>query len=259
MQDLQVDLDAWSFQAICIAEENVVVSCWKALKYDVNETSHEADKNISDDEQSMIVRAANAIIDSNNRANRLRRGFSALVGDDDDFGGRAVHKSVMDLPKLLTVPSAAILHAYIRSLGWRGDHQGLLLLVEWMVEHRSELAEQRARDRNGERLMRRAMIALRVFLERAWLVEQGPHSAEDASPATPECDAASDPLESRDARLKNLHKLEQEAPNVLKEEVIRLVEGVEEWHGWPSDYEVAVYIDNDRFQGVNKMYSSAKS
>ncbi|RMY76678.1 hypothetical protein D0863_01763 [Hortaea werneckii] len=258
MQDLQVDLDAWSFQAICIAEENVVVSCWKALKYDVNETSHEADKNISDDEQSMIVRAANAIIDSNNRANRLRRGFSALVGDDDDFGGRAVHKSVMDLPKLLTVPSAAILHAYIRSLGWRGDHQGLLLLVEWMVEHRSELAEQRARDRNGERLMRRAIIALRVFLERAWLVDQGPHSAEDASLATQEGDAASDPLEPRDARLKNLHKLEQEAPNVLKGEVIRLVEGVEEWHGWPSDYEVAVYMDNDRFQGVNKMYSSAK-
>ncbi|KAI7287676.1 hypothetical protein KC345_g361 [Hortaea werneckii] len=257
MQDLQVDLDAWSFQAICIAEENVVVSCWKALKYDVNETLHEETKTFSDDEQSMIVRAANAIIDSNNRANRLRRGFSALVGDDDDFGERAVQTSAIDLPRLLTVPSAAILHAYIRSLGWRGDHQGLLLLVEWMVEHRSELAEQRARDRNGERLLRRAIIALRVFLERAWLLEQDSRSAKDIVPASQEGDA-SDPLEPRDARLKNLRKLEQEAPTSLREEVIRLVEGVEEWHGWSSDNEVAAYVDNDRFQSVNKMYSPVK-
>merc|ERR1712113_1023417 len=96
-----------------------------------------------------------------------------------DLDARSFQTSAIDLPRLLTVPSAAILHAYIRSLGWRGDHQGLLLLVEWMVEHRSELAEQRARDRNGERLMRRAIIALRVFLERAWLLERDPHSAED--------------------------------------------------------------------------------
>ncbi|CAD0107052.1 unnamed protein product [Aureobasidium uvarum] len=123
--------------------------------------------------------------------------------------------SERELPLLYTVPRPALLHAYIRALGMLRDHDGLQELVEWMCRHRDELANRCAMDRRGRVLMRRALIALRVFVEDRW----DPSKPElDNPPASPE----------------------------QIEEIKTLVESVKQWGGWPSDEEVEMYVEYGR-------------
>jgi len=73
------------------------------------------------------------------------------------------------LPKLLEVPHPAHLHAFIRVLGLRRDYDGIVDLVEWMSLFADEIDGVVEEAKNGRRMMRRCMTAIRVFLERSWM------------------------------------------------------------------------------------------
>lgn len=256
MQELHLDLDTRGFHYLCLAVENMAFSCWKVIRHDVNEVAP------GQTENSAILRTAvsdaNALMRSTSHAARLRGLFNVLVGDEGDAAVPASsslprlaehHTPTRSaLPRLLAVPSPALLHAYIRSLGWLGDHAGLLTLLHWLVEYRHELSEQRAKDRNGEAMMRKAIIALRVFLERSWLDVQ--HRA-DRDGETEEVQTK----HAHDLRLKNLRRLEAAASAEAVREAERLVDSVEEWRGWPSDDEVAEYCLDGRFQQIQSIYN----
>jgi hypothetical protein len=123
------------------------------------------------------------------------------------------------MPSLYVVPRPALLHAYIRALGLFRDYDGLVELVQWMVRHRRELTKRRKMDRRGRVLMRRALIALRVFVEDRW---------EDSRP------------ELEDKEITVSASAEQ------VEEIRELVESVNHWGGWPSDEEVEMYVEYGR-------------
>lgn len=266
MQEIHVDLDTMGFYYLCLATENLAYSCWKLLREDV---SHGELGQVKPLDLGLVVHDANALLRSTNHVTRLKGLFQVLVGSQDHVAvtnpsSSAVpdHGIGLALPRLLATPGPALLHAYIRALGWLGDHDGLVILVEWMVEHRAELAAKRAQDRNGEVMMRRAVVALRVFLERSWLPQfaqpQEPHT--DNEDGTLDADAVDDtrpqPKQSpHDLRLRNLRRLESGASTDMIEKVEHLVNSVEDWSGWPSDEEVERYCRDSRFEQIRNMYT----
>ncbi|KAF2862150.1 hypothetical protein K470DRAFT_263016 [Piedraia hortae CBS 480.64] len=62
----------------------------------------------------------------------------------------------------LPIPHPVSLHAYIRALGVWGDDSALLRALEYICAHKDQL--EALRDRNAERLVRRCLVACRLFL-----------------------------------------------------------------------------------------------
>jgi hypothetical protein len=235
MKEVHLDLDADGFMSLCNATENMTMGCWMIMRYEEQsvDSPHptKPKPHLKDAVQLMRTVRGHMV--------RLRGEFANLVGSNEV--GVSITERGLELPRLLETPSPAVLHAYIRALGWLGDYDGLLETVRWMAEHRPELASKRERDRNGEAMMRRALTALRVFLERSWLPE-------DERPKQRELDSGD--LEDSTVRLvlpRNLARLESPAEAHVIEEAKELVGGVEEWGGWATDEEVETYCQNERF------------
>ncbi|KAJ5793605.1 hypothetical protein N7457_000204 [Penicillium paradoxum] len=72
----------------------------------------------------------------------------------------------LSVPSMLQTPSPATLHAFVRALGSVGDDEGLLHLLQWMSQSADLLKQTADEHSNGEKMMRRTLVAIRVFLER---------------------------------------------------------------------------------------------
>jgi hypothetical protein len=112
-----------------------------------------------------------------------------------------------------------------------------------MVKHQEELAEVSDRARNGPNILRRTIIATRVFLERSWLSASSlldyDYAAQDAF--------ARAGIENKPEALK---RLEAPAYEAQVKEARELVEGVQSWGGWATDEEVEAYCRHERFREV---------
>lgn len=157
----------------------------------------------------------------------LREKFWTLVEGTEDAKAledqNKVEVSGIVLPRLFVVPRPALLHAYIRALGLFRDFAGLEELVKWMVAFQVELAERRSLDRRGDIMMRKALTALRIFLEGRWDGDWG---------------------SSRPTR--TYEEVPSVAPSEQIDGIASLVDSVEDWGGWPSDDEVEMYIEIGR-------------
>ena len=129
------------------------------------------------------------------------------------------------LPRLLEVPRPAFLHQFIRVLGLYGNYEGLLDLLEWMALYADELEVQAAAQRNGSRLARSSIVAVRVFLERSWVYYDIP-------------DRKNHVLLERDV---------DPAPLATWEMIKRIIAENPGWGGWPEDREVEEYVMKGRF------------
>jgi hypothetical protein len=190
----------------------------------------------------------------------MKQLFLDFVGEDDPMSA-VQQEQAFELPTLLEIPNPAILHAYIRVLGWMGDYQGLLDTVQLMLKHQAELQRRRGMDRNGDVIMRRAIVAVRVFFERSWLAgnqridlpgEINKKAKLDVSEKFEKGFLALDREEITRASGQHLRRLERPAKYALIMEIKELVESVEEWGGWPTDEEVEEYCRNPRFQQFNR-------
>jgi hypothetical protein len=70
------------------------------------------------------------------------------------------------IPKLLHSIEGVHLHAYVRVLGLNEDYEGLKYVLQWMVENHAELDEIATQSANGSKLIRRTIIAMKVFFDR---------------------------------------------------------------------------------------------
>ena len=121
---------------------------------------------------------------------------------------------------LLTVPSPANLPGLVRVLGIAGDIDGILHLLRWMSRFADELEAVSKEVSNGQRMFRRTIIAMRVFLERSW-AEPGPGSWVFVSP----------PL--REAQ--------------------QLIQQHQRWGGWPTDREVQDYLKKTKAAWIHEL------
>ena len=250
MRSIHLEIDPICFIALCNVAENLAVNAWVEMR----------EQALRGEEVDAELQSVGKLFRRNNYPRSLRQQFLELVGDQatskemDDDGGP-------NLPSLVECPSPAILHAYIRALGWMGDYTGLLEIVQWMVKYQIKLQERRELDRNGEVVMRRAVVALRVFLERSWLVR--PRKDADGSDGTfggdPTWTEKMKPalmtkphLSGVQTSQKSLRRLQTAAEEKLVEQVKELVESIDDWGGWPMDDEIYDYCRHERFQQFNE-------
>jgi hypothetical protein len=111
---------------------------------------------------------------------------------------------------LLTVPSPANLPGLVRVLGIAGDSDGILCLLRWMSRFALELEAVSKEVGNGQRMFRRTIITIRVFLERSWIE---PYS-------------------------KSATLISQS----YVDEAQQLVQQHARWGGWPTDGEMQDYL-----------------
>ena len=137
------------------------------------------------------------------------------------------------LPKLLEVPHPACLHGFVRVLGLRRDYDGLLDLVEWMSLFASEINAVINEKANGDRMMRRCLTAIRVFMERSWIIlEKRAAETQGRDPST-----VRDELEMK----------AEPAPARVVRAIQVIVRANKEWGDWPNPNEVVQYCANGRF------------
>lgn len=136
------------------------------------------------------------------------------------------------LPELLEVPHPACLHAFIRVLGLRRDYDGLLDLVEWMSLFADEINAVADESANGNRMMRRCLIAIHVFMERSWIVvEKREAEARGEDPSTVHDEREAEP-----------------APAGIVKAVKEVVKSNRRWGVWPEPHEAEHYCRNGIFR-----------
>ena len=138
------------------------------------------------------------------------------------------------LPELLEVPHPACLHAFVRVLGFRRDYDGLLDLIEWMSLFADEINAIADESANGNRMMRRCLIAIHVFMERSWIaLEKREAEAQGEEPST----------------LHDEREMKAEpAPAGIVRAVKEVVKSNKRWGGWPEPHEVEHYCVNGIFR-----------
>lgn len=82
------------------------------------------------------------------------------------FTGDGATDSEVKLPSIQHVPDPATLHAFVRALGAVGDDEGLLHLLRWMDRFAIQLNELAEEHHNGPEMMRKTLVAIRVYLEK---------------------------------------------------------------------------------------------
>ena len=159
---------------------------------------------------------------------------SDVIGEDaEDVSSRAFIPPACLLPKLAEVPTPACLHSFIRVLGLRRDYNGLLDLVEWMSLFADEINALAGWKLNGQRVMRRCLTAVHVFMERSWIIleqEEAEARGEDPSTVRHELEMKAEP-----------------APEKIVRAVQEIVRQNRKWGGWPDQDEVFEYCANGKF------------
>lgn len=251
LQDQNMVPDTYGFIAICRSTENVGIACWGILAHEYKSKQLGADAlDAAQSTSSKSALEARELLAVQRPYGRLEQYFKLLVGEES-FAAldsptpttAPTTASTPRLPRLLAVPEPALLHAYIRALGWHGSHVRILTLLKWMVVHQRELDESADRARNGASLMRRSIVAVRVFLERSWLPANSildyDFRAQDAFTKV-----------EWDDKPEALRRLEAKAYETQIDEAIELVESVDAWGGWATNVEVEAYCRNGRFGEV---------
>ncbi|KAK0290715.1 hypothetical protein LTR35_000148 [Friedmanniomyces endolithicus] len=277
LQDVHTDLDSPGFHCLCLTVENLAIGCWTVLRSDNDEANAPRRIRSFGLIEPTATQDANALLRSSSHVKQLKGIFDTLIGvgpntakspyspsTEDDSSPRPPPPATALPPPnplpLLHIPSTAVLHAYVRALGWMADHAGLLSLIRWIVAHRDEVNTQWSRERTSREMLRKALTALRVFLERSWLREtevrkqtdQGEHCSASAGVGS-EADDASAASPPPDPKVQNLRMLEGAASAEVRDEIEALVNGVDSWRGWPTDEEVARYCRHRRFEQIREL------
>ncbi|GBF62118.1 hypothetical protein TMEN_4651 [Trichophyton mentagrophytes] len=118
----------------------------------------------------------------------------------------------------VVIPSPSILHSLIRAFGRGRDRQTIVSIFRVLQAEAHELRRVTNERRGGRRMLRRAVVACRTFLENDLA---GPRDGREGCPQV----------------RWQTHPLIQEAR--------RLVDGTEAMAPWPSDEEVDAYIQHE--------------
>ncbi|OQO12510.1 hypothetical protein B0A48_03152 [Cryoendolithus antarcticus] len=226
---------------LCYATENTALACWRVLA--AKQSSLPDDAKHSAAPAPLVTAETEDVLKSLLPVQYLVSHFQTLTGTEPssshapvppDSARGSTSPSELDvpsLPRLLNVPSPAVLHAYIRALGWHGAHDQIHATLQFIETYADELAEQRAKDRGGEEHWRLCIIAARVFLEREWLLDVWSEmpSPEETTP------------------------LDQFVQSATVEMIAKCKTIADKsFGGWPTDEEVEAYVRKgwDRFGAV---------
>ena len=246
MDEIGLDLDFEGFQMICVNLEKTIRACHGILAQttrrsvlitDICYERETAVNTLGDTRRQLKCQAEEILVEGPNRVKaifkRIVSGQFQDVQQDNSEGFLKGSFSQQDtinpallLPTLLEIPGPAQLHAFIRVLGLSKDYLGIQGMVKWMAHFEKEVKSVADELSNGSTMMRRSLIAIRVFLERSWTYYG----------------------EAEDDEEDGLAQIVDEgASEVILQKVYEIIESVEGWGGWPTDDEVETYCRNGRF------------
>lgn len=231
MSQIGIRPDQGTLHIICRALEPAIIDAQDivadvAARRVVIPTSTPVDTTATADDIQMTVSDAARLLGQSPQY--IQSIFNTVMGVGSRKASSEVTKAIdlHKLPRLLATPTAESLHAYMRVLGVLQDWQGIFNLLAWMVKYQGEIAAATQMPRNGPRLLRRTLVAARVYLERSWVaLERGDGDADEA------------------AVVVDL----QRAPDRTVANIRRMIEQTAQWGGWPSDEEVGDYCALGRF------------
>ena len=232
MRTLGLDLDFHGFQIVCTAYEKALWASLRVLEALRTETRLVVADSFVDTpdtpdspegaDPSLRLRVSAEQVVSHDLG-RVKAFFKELTHLPPSSGftiqtAPAQQQDDLDpamlLPQFLEVPAPAQLHAFVRVLGIRQDYDGILDLVCWMAKYAPELRAVAEEANNGATLMRRTLIAVRVFAERSWL---------------------------------DVDEISDGASEAIMQQVYEVIENAPDWGGWPTDTEVYAYCKKGRF------------
>lgn len=232
MENIGLELDFAGFHILCVGLEKALYAAMSQLA-----TSSDTDEERGLSRDTEEVLGGHAFL-----KNLFKRLVSTSVhglNHTPDAGAEEVPDTPDLLPQLLEVPMPAHLHSFIRVLGLREDHQGIQDTIEWMSSHAPDLQALADETSNGQRMLRRCLIAARVFLEQSWSTSsQSIHG----SPVIRDTQG-----EEHLAEQSEEHKaFQQDHGSDILGRVYQVIEQTEQWGGWPRDEEVETYCRRTR-------------
>lgn len=263
MQEIGLDIDLPGFQILCVGLEKAIFASEELIRESKKATISPAgqDPNNRSPSTKKIHRdtylrlAAEKVL--SHGLPHLKKIFKSIVTSSiiptsnpapNDNETNLLHSQWVEihnalppsalLPRLLEVPFPSQLHAFIRVLGLRRDYLGILELVEWMLKFAPELQAVSSESANGRGMMRRCLVAVRVFLERSWIF----YGSRKGS----ETDHGNGGFGVDGVGMGD-GEMEREVPDDVMTGVYEAVTGNEEWGGWPTDEEVEAYCSKGRF------------
>ncbi|KAL8947544.1 MAG: hypothetical protein Q9183_007777, partial [Haloplaca sp. 2 TL-2023] len=127
-------------------------------------------------------------------------------------------------PRLLQIPHPAHLHAYVRFLGQYKDYDAVLDLVTWISNYYEQIMDEAREFHNGERAMRRCLVAVRVYVEQ------------------PLGDWAVDSDSTHPKKEKDLEDYQRDFQRVDSVKAVFESNGEEGPWAWPTDEEFEMYV-----------------
>ncbi|EKG16614.1 hypothetical protein MPH_06195 [Macrophomina phaseolina MS6] len=226
-----VELDAEGFQSVC-------------LSFRFNAATR-GERMAQQTEESLDDAWAHHLHQNEVDSRYLRSLFNKVVGLDDLTQLRSYLATGVDhsysgiVDGSLSVPAPAILHDYIRALGMMGDYEGLLSIATFVHDNFPRLMYHCDNELNGQVRLRRAIVALRVFLERRFELDE-PSDQQALSQARPEywwTDENSD--HGAEAVPRKMEAAPEELIMLVREKVEQLPKG---FGRWPTEEEMWEYV-----------------
>lgn len=236
MQKIGLGLEFSDFRHVCVGyEKGITASAELADTPDISYVKRHLGGN-----------AANAIGDGLSYIKRLFKNIVHGGPGERAFAMSDAGIQVEEylLPRLLETPSPAQIHPYIRVLGLREDHEGLVEMVEWMARFAPEFQARAEEVMNGKRMLRRCLTAAVVFLEQNWLPPEDrvPYGRKGPdSTSVEEGDIISSTMEDIPAV-----DIPSDSAQTLEQRFRRAVNENPDWGGWPTDNEIDVYMGKYR-------------
>lgn len=245
MGSIGLELDFAGFQIVCASLEKAIFAAAVILAPPVSSSVQQAIGSDIEAKATEILEDGLPLVKSLFK----RLVSNGIYGDDESSTGKSpgVGVTAIDdfLPRLLEVPSPAQLHAFIRVLGLREDFAGIHSVIEWMSRFAPELQVVADEAMNGKKLLRRCLVAARVFLEQSWTAigEQDGQTEIRDEGSEGQDHQASDGRNGDSGRFDSIAT----GPAADRLEMVyNLVKEQEDWGGWPTDKEVEVYCTRQR-------------
>ena len=231
MQMIGLGLDLSGFRYVCIGYEKAIKASAELI--DAADFIYVC-KDLDCDVETFIHNGLAYVKDLFNGI--VFGGPSFQVSDRSDVG---IPVADYLIPRLLETPSPVYIHPFIRILGLREDHAGLVELVEWMAEFAPEIQIRASEAMNGKRMLRKCLTAAVIFLEQSWL------PPEERMPYDEECNNGTAEESGKDAgRTIHCESIDSTKNGTLAQRFRRVIAENPDWGGWPSDDEIDMYMSN---------------
>ena len=239
MGEIGLEVDCAGFQIVCVGLEKAIIAATRCISAPSGLKSgdlvHSRAMEVLDTGHVFLKSLFKRLVFNGHPA------FDLQQSTEDD---EAVPATAELLPRLLEVPAPAHLHAFIRVLGLREDFHGMQELIEWMSRFAPELQALAEEAANGQRMLRRCLVATRVFVEQSW-VTIGQRIREDEgfqqtgpTPKAGKTDGQDDMQQQDSVWIA--------CPTEILDRIYETVVQTEQWGGWPTDEEVEAYCRRKR-------------